>query len=161
MYLNKSPEELIDAWVAKLEDPNAKQTKGKLKRGDGQCCLGVYCDILEEINPEQVEDNPDYLGGDGIQNYVYLIDGARYDTYPPVDVMHRIGLTHTGELRKSARWQIPEGLREKVGLKYSEDEGVTSYAGLATFNDELDFTFAEIASIIKHNKAKMIELSNA
>lgn len=36
-------------WVAKLRDPNSKQTVGYLGTADGRrCCLGVACDVAVE-----------------------------------------------------------------------------------------------------------------
>jgi len=39
--------EIKAKWVAALRDPSRKQIKGRLRRGDGMCCLGVLCDVVD------------------------------------------------------------------------------------------------------------------
>jgi hypothetical protein len=40
--------EPMKKWVSALRSGNYHQTRGRLKRGDEFCCLGVACDVLKE-----------------------------------------------------------------------------------------------------------------
>jgi hypothetical protein len=161
MELNKTPEELIDAWIARLEDPNAKQARGYLKTSEGQCCLGVYCDVLASVGGVEVSAKVGYKSNVDGDVFDYTIDGGVYRTYPPEGPMHKIGLSQNGSLLDGA-WDIPENSREQVRdthLGSTDTNGAKSRANLAAFNDEAKLSFAQIAEILKLNKAKMIELA--
>lgn len=38
---------MLNEWIKRLEDPNAKQAIGTLNCESGMCCLGVLCDIVD------------------------------------------------------------------------------------------------------------------
>lgn len=58
--------EIKDKWVAALESGEYEQGKGKLKRDNKFCCLGVLTDIyIKENNLEWEENENDYCLLDG------------------------------------------------------------------------------------------------
>lgn len=62
MAIKKMDPEVKKKWLEALRSGKYKQGKGKLKRSDTYCCLGVLCDLYiqeldakEEIDPETVQ----------------------------------------------------------------------------------------------------------
>src|SRR5262245_31380399 len=131
--------ERIDAWIAKLRDPAAKQTRGVLRSDDGQCCLGVLCDVagLEYRK----------LGEPGSYEYVGPVAGGTYQTEPPKCVAHSVGLSTSGNLEGG--W---EGVPDAAFGDVSED-----YQNLVYLNDDTRWSFRQIADLIEKNKDRMIE----
>jgi hypothetical protein len=44
-------------WLVALRDPETKQTKGCLRRGDSFCCLGVLSDIYAKEHGIEWEES--------------------------------------------------------------------------------------------------------
>jgi hypothetical protein len=54
-----------EKWLAKLRDPNAEQTVGKLGDPSGaRCCLGVLCDVAVEEGVIPAPTRPSGVSGD-------------------------------------------------------------------------------------------------
>lgn len=55
-------QEIMEKWVEALRSGRYEQGRGRLRRGDKYCCLGVLCEVLEI--PADLGDNDlySYLG---------------------------------------------------------------------------------------------------
>ncbi len=129
---------LLNKWIARLEDPNAKQAREVLRdENGGMCCLGVLCDI---VNPN---------------NWDYDDEQASYFWYVDLD-------SHLGGGRNKDDTSLPTILAEGLGMKstgaYLPDyeSGINSDLDLAQLNDE-GKTFAEIAHILRTRPLDYIE----
>ena len=47
----------IDAWLHALRSGRYQQVTGQLRKGDGFCCLGVFCDLNQDKDNKWIRDN--------------------------------------------------------------------------------------------------------
>ena len=77
-----------EKWVNALRSGKYKQTRGNLQDGDGFCCLGVLCDLVDSEAWEEVElcSIRSFLGAD--------TDGRGFavSDMPPPSVLLTTGL---------------------------------------------------------------------
>jgi hypothetical protein len=69
--VSKMNAEVKELWLKELRNPERKQARGALRKPDGECCLGVLCDIAVKNN---VIPEPKFDGGMG----VYYFDNDGY-----------------------------------------------------------------------------------
>lgn len=113
-------------WVGALRSGTYEQTKGTLTDGKGYCCLGVLCDLARKAGVGKWE-----IGKD---------DAWRMDDYagnlPPV-VQEWAGLEAN-----------PVLMDEPCGCGTS---GCTSKTRATVVNDELNWSFEQIADAVEAN----------
>lgn len=113
-----------EAWLQKLESDEMqdKQARGCMRSEDGcMCCLGVYCSLQSDV---------------GLQNSVFEYNGELMCAVPDQPLADRLGLrSRAGDLK------VPftiDGFNEPVRC-------------LTSLNDEVGWTFKEIAAYIRSN----------
>ena len=134
---------VIERWVEALESGRYQQTTGTLHRlkdapaephyyraakSAGMCCLGVLCDLAvqDRVIPPPVEIVDD------------LMAYAGRDDLLPLEVQRWAGLTS-----------------ESPSLTYLALDDETEHGALAAeLNDEMGFTFAQIAEAIRRTYLK-------
>lgn len=114
-------------WVAKLRDPNSKQTVGRLGTADGRrCCLGVACDVAVE---------------NGVIPAPHIPQGS-----PDLSIFY-------GSL--GAESILPHEVSEWLGIEmdpilgYADSEKEIDAQRATFFNDSLGWTFPQIADAIE------------
>lgn len=119
--------ELKAKWVAALREPDRKQIKGALHSSNGQCCLGVLCEIVvaEGLIPGLVVDRHD----------TGFVDVA------PVDATWIVTYDDQASV-------LPPEIAELTGLTCTATIPSDSGKTLAGLND-IGRTFAQIADIIE------------
>lgn len=124
-------------WLAALRDPERKQTKSHLRDEDGECCLGVLCDVAVANGvipePERVEFKPVYRFKDDKS-----LSGWN-DAILPRSVREWAGLA------------IDNPVVTAIVEDYDEESGklsVRSRVSLAELNDNFGFSFAQLADLI-------------
>lgn len=119
----------VSRWVAALRDPNRKQAQGRLRKGDGMCCLGVLCDI---------EDPNEWVGEGGTW---------RWDVWgsaPPSSLTaEKCGLMFRDGSFNSPFNEVTLAVMKRIGERADEIDSC-----LTKLNDS-GATFAEIADIIE------------
>jgi hypothetical protein len=119
--------EIAEKWVEALRSGKFNQGRNYLKRTTGEeathCCLGVLCELHNELNEETIEESSMWLGETGDKDSVHAFDGA------------------TGAL--SERVQKWSGIKSAIG-SVGED-------CLTTMNDDAENSFIEIADFIEKN----------
>ena len=138
---------LIDAWADRL-DSGIPQASGAMRKRGGQCCLGVYADIV---------GIPHQFDGDASECAVYDFGvGLGLVSFPSGRLMREIGLSDTGNPLDTEGWNVPEELRH-----LTNGEAVWEYS-LATLNDGQNgnkpWTFPQIAALLRHNKQRLMEI---
>lgn len=48
--MTRNQKEVVKKWLAALRSGSYRQGRGKLRRGDEFCCLGVLCDLAVQCN---------------------------------------------------------------------------------------------------------------
>jgi hypothetical protein len=139
---------LIDAWANRL-DSGIPQAQGSLRTREGQCCLGVYCDVAGIPFSFGSEDPEDYPAAD-----YHFGGGVLLGSFPPDRLMKQIGLTDTGAPADMDGWLIPDELSARA-----EGERVMKMS-LAWLNDSAKWTFPQIATLLRHNKARLMAWVN-
>ena len=95
--------EVKKIWLDALKSGKYKQSKGRLRRGDGYCCLGVLCDlsIIHHHNTSRWADmeEKNVLGG---KEFKFADEGQGMAGMPPYEVKRWAGLTTTDTLNLSA-----------------------------------------------------------
>ena len=107
-------------WVAALRSGAYRQTQGELNDEKGFCCLGVACDLYEKETGEKLR-RADF---DGTKSCFYF--GTDLDSHEQVRA-----------------WL---GLQEGNGGFNEVIDGTCSLVGL---NDNLGFTFEQLADVIE------------
>ena len=120
--------EIATKWVEALRSGKFAQGKNYLKRTTGDntthCCLGVLCELYNELNEEKIAESSMWLGETGDKDSIYAFDGA------------------TGALSLTVqRWA---GIKTDVGRVGEEDY-------LTIMNDNAENSFVEIADFIEKN----------
>lgn len=97
---HKMNPEVKAKWLAKLRDPETKQTKGCLKNTQGMCCLGVLCDIYIKETGEG-----EWVDLDGVNfNFEYDLETDRlllpyrvrnWSGLPQVDGFNTLSFEHS------------------------------------------------------------------
>lgn len=152
--LNK---ELLLKWVEALESGKYEKGTGYLRRMDKYCCLGVFCDLVQdELGGKWVIEPIEY---DGDAEYdVFEVNGGEYEDVPPFDLVELVYGKQSEEDRMNV-WgstfvpqvSIPPYLRPlKPTSKYFEPilDGPTVY--VTELNDYTDITFKEMAQCIRY-----------
>ena len=76
----------MEAWIAALRSGQYKQCRNRLKDGDGFCCLGVLCDIVDptqwisDTNPNTVRAVGDYYSIDRDKPPAYILNKYNLDS---------------------------------------------------------------------------------
>ncbi len=123
-----------EEWVAALRDPNAKQIQNYLKTSEGNCCLGIACEVA--IKNKVIPDAT--LAGFArcSESNVYTYEGR--ESYLP---------------RKVSNWMgFMEDIQQpSFHIKYKNvvGERKTESFHLTDLNDH-GFTFAQIADLIEY-----------
>lgn len=144
-------QEVKDVWVAKLLEPDRKQTTGYLEvirtvypseRGPlaGQCCLGVLMECAVEAG---VIDPPNIVVRGDHEVAAYEDKGEESLGSLTTDVRKWAGLQDFDPNVTIPASRIPT---------YSEDDYDSEeevIIGLIELNDEHKFTFPEIAELVK------------
>lgn len=119
----------VSMWVAALRDPNRKQAQGRLRKGDGMCCLGVLCDI---------EDPEEWVDEGGVWRW------STCEAAPPAGLaMMRCGMTDRAGALNYPFNEVTLAVMKRIGEKLDRLGSC-----LAQLNDK-GATFAEIADIIE------------
>jgi hypothetical protein len=144
---------LIDAWADRL-DSGIPQAQGSLRTREGQCCLGVYCDVAGIPHTFYREAAATY----------YFAEGYSAASFPASTLMREIGLTDTGLLMDRNGWDVPDELLGITPeLLNTDDHGkpmpIMEWS-LAHLNDGGVWTFANIATLLRHNKARLMQWVN-
>lgn len=126
-------EDVKAKWIARLEDPSARQGRGALSTNRGDCCLGVLCKIAVE---EGVIPEPE-----GVSHQGALVFSGN-DQVLPREVASWAGLT--GPDKGNPMVVSP--------VNYSESDTFSFHAGdrvgLASLNDHA-LNFVGIAGVIR------------
>lgn len=134
-------EAVIELWIQALRSGKYQQTDSQLRRGNGFCCLGVLCDV---VNPnawtetDSAADGTYYWG----EKFAFAGKGEEYEL--PDEIIQLLGFhAGTGDFAQ----------------EYSDDalkdaEGCSIYS-LAGLNDVLKYSFNDIADFIEANKSKI------
>lgn len=116
------------ALVAALRSGEYSQGIGRLRYGDKFCCLGVACNIYQELT------------GNG-----------KWHHHPSIETMEFVGRTPDGVFYSEA-YNLPVAVRDFFGFKYggefNEDLADHDADSLIQLNDN-GASFAEIADIIE------------
>lgn len=94
--------EIKARWLTKLRDPEARQTREDLKNDEGQCCLGLLCDIAVE---DGIIDPPVAWSRGNVTVYAY----AGSMQVPPAGIIDWAGLFgtyHFGDSKSDANQLI-------------------------------------------------------
>ena len=128
----------VEEWLQALESGEYQQTRGMLTAVDSSdslshCCLGLVC----HLNKSDLFVKP-----------IGSISGLQYDdirTYLPEAIRTKLGFRHaSGEFFVDATTKT---LLLSIKPSISVDEG--EKVSLITLNDNLEFTFKEIAQVIR------------
>jgi len=116
--------EIATKWIESLRSGKFNQDKNYLKEDTTHCCLGVLCELYNELNEEKIEESSMWLGETGDKDKIHAFDGA------------------TGALSITVqRWA---GIKTDVGRVGEEDY-------LTLMNDDAKCSFSEIADFIEKN----------
>ena len=143
-------EALYEAWIHALETTTAKQGIGGLKDHNGaMCCLGVACDVASTLDSERYGmwlDKPD-------EGYVVFRDGDNYPHGCSTAALSRTIQEDLNFATSSGRVsldELPEELRQKY--YYNNPYATVNHhvtTSLAHMNDGRDFTFHDIAQVLR------------
>jgi hypothetical protein len=144
---------LIDAWADRL-DSGIPQAQGSLRTYEGQCCLGVFCDIAGIPFDFRL----------GSKAIYYFANDFHMESFPAGSLMREIGLTDTGNPLDKKGWQVPDELLGVYPeLLNTDDVGkplpVLEWS-LAHLNDSGKWSFPQIAALLRHNKARLVQFVN-
>ncbi len=124
-------------WVEELKSGKWNQTIGRLcrdtKQGEAYCCLGVACEVAI-ANGVEIEKKKEPLSADetlgGVRSIVYYGEDA---SSLPTEVQRWLGLKN------------PNG---GFYTEYTDKDGY-KISGLIGANDEMRYTFTQIADLIE------------
>lgn len=111
---------LKEQWIAALRSGKYSQARGRLRRGDKFCCMGVLCDV-ERPNNWMVDS-------------WYSSTGDNYISVPPTDLLSTA----------VPGWEGPDTVNLGNGQK-----SISLAAFLVSQNDGEDATFEEIADLLE------------
>jgi hypothetical protein len=119
-------------WLAELRSGKFAQTRNKLKKPDGFCCLGVLCDIYAR------EHQLEWTLDDGLTEY--------YQIYDEVDALPEQVFKWAGlpDDNPEVSIPLPESWRDE-----DAPEDATTTITLAELNDNLAWDFNQIADVIE------------
>jgi len=129
-----------EAWLTALESGDYEQTTGNLNDQDGFCCLGVACDIANEVG--------EWIGSGSVRGF------RPYDNAGLTDPVNHSGL--------GVRMQKWLGVYGALG-QFKDDE---EYEGprargnsLTDLNDFGGMSFKEIATFVRENLTSVFKPS--
>lgn len=125
-------------WLEALRDPKRKQAWSVLNSGSGMCCLGVACDVSGEGLWTMSEDEE-------YECLYYRVREEEAFENLPRDIVNFYGL-----LDGAGTW---------TGEKIIEPEATIS--ALTGLNDDLAWTFPQIADFIEANKERLFVWAGA
>ena len=118
-------------WVKKLRTPGLCQIQGMLETQDGQCCLGVACELYAETHPDfPIKKKQEKYDND----YVLMYGAGEHDMILPQEVQAWLGLkTDTGTFTvvNEQGGEVPDSLAAR------NDNGA-SFAEIAELIEEMD-----------------------
>ena len=125
-------------WVAQLRSGKYAQVKNHLHQGEGYCCLGVLCDIVDSKLWKPSESSS-----------VFSFNGVSIMTPP------RMESFEFGLRRSNGTFEPNDAFFEKFP-KVAVSEAWRNFKSIALtdLNDE-GFSFAEIADIIEYGPPKL------
>lgn len=118
-----------EKWLPALRSGEYAQAKGRLRKPDGFCCLGVACDLMEGIAWEPTAS--------GISYAVHISDSNPpygETSLLPGSVAEFIGISSWGDFEYNG----------------DPDNREISTETLTGLNDDLDYSFEKIADFIEH-----------
>lgn len=127
--------EVKKLWVAALRNPEAKQIKSFLRTEEGNCCLGIACDLAVE-NKVISEPVRFYDGESGCTTFEY----ETKDSLLPFEVAEWMGFIPEID---SPSFQIR---RYSVVLECYNTDTIL----LTVLNDRYGLTFSQIADIVDY-----------
>lgn len=120
--------EIADRWVTALRSGEYKQIRGRLKKDNGYCCLGVLCEVVsKDLGIEFKKDSYNTINFDTETQFL------------PQKV-----IVHTGIKTRTALLIDPIGLSETEVLRNNDTE-------LTVLNDHFLYSFNQIADVIEQN----------
>ncbi len=125
--------ELRAKWTAALRSGAYQQTRNRLRKTDGFCCLGVLCDVIDPSRWGRLAGN------------TYAFTGG------------------TPEGLAGVSCRPPKDIAEAVGMEDAFDydlEGRSFFLQLMTMNDCKGFTFADIADHIDADTAARMAVTS-
>ena len=132
-----------ERWLTALESGDYPKGEGALNHPDiGYCCLGVACDLW---------GLGEWEGKDECGNFLYAPhDGeSGSPVYPPKSIVDLLGLRDRyGSFDKAKLNDESLTRLEKSIEKTDPDDEIET---LATINDDLSWSFEEIAALIRNN----------
>lgn len=147
---------LIDAWADRL-DSGIPQAQGALRDRNGQCCLGVFADVAgipHEFERSSLAATYCFVGAFGQTHH--------NESFPTNSLMREIGLSDTGIPLDGNGWDVPGELLDVAPeLLNTDDEDknlpVMEWS-LAHLNDSGKWTFPQIATLLRHNKERLMKI---
>ena len=137
MYSKEEQLQNRKKWVSALRSGEYKQTRFTLKDHHGFCCLGVACDLF-------IKENPEYAWKESNFNGFFFVDKdnrLNISGYLPTVVKDWLGLQSIAGL-------LPPSYRIKSCNYLSNIPNKT----LTTLNDDFQFDFERIATVIEENE---------
>jgi hypothetical protein len=132
--------DIADKWIAALESGKYSQAREALRTTDGFCCLGVLSDLYIKEHPKE-EWTVTSLTISNLTETFYSIK----DTDP-------CGADYASTV-------LPRQVQDWAGMSSESghfmERNSASGPSLVFYNDQLKFSFKEIANIIRHNKENL------
>lgn len=149
--------EIKQKWIKALRSGEYQQTKGRLKRDDGFCCLGVLCDVYDPSGWVNDQPKRDYNRGDYYYDYEInnsLREASVIPKEMEKDIFESNNLLYNPAVRIK---DLPENIRKKVIQKcteeseehLSEEDMIEETLSLTDLNDSMNLSFNEIADVIE------------
>jgi hypothetical protein len=137
--------EIKELWIHALRSGRYEQTKSALYNDGAHCCLGVLCDIHENVGWQELQHTP------AMFKAAYC--GAAVSDYLPKPLAEQLGIHFRPTVTLPHNWQeqisVEEIPLEKQQLLNTTLSNYGRKITLHTLNDGLDFTFSEIAALIE------------
>lgn len=136
--------EFVHEWLNALKSGKYDQTTEVLKDDTGYCCLGVACDIHPDVKFEKCDIADNY----------YTVVNTNNTSELPHKVMNSMNLKKDSDphLSFTPHERAFDWINEKfmVSINTTIPLSIDHYSwDLATFNDQLEFTFDQIAEFIE------------
>lgn len=121
-------------WIEKLRSGEFAQTRGRLRKDNSYCCLGVACELYRLEHPDTQWRSP--YGYDDPLYEQFILEGLTYDAALPTVVKDWLGLrSEIGVFITNRIGPHPPGLDERKD-------------SLAQMND-CGYLFTDIADVIE------------
>jgi hypothetical protein len=105
--------EIATKWVEALRSGEYNQGKNYLKRKTGDetshCCLGVLCELYNELNEEKIAESSMWLGEKGDKDKIHSFDGATAVLSYKVQIWAGLGDISSNEINSSILTGMNDG----------------------------------------------------